>query len=462
MDIININYISPMSTYKFDSNNNKYYLVHMGLYSIHKIDLPSNINNINQQIRAYSINKAIKTENHFAYPTQDLMVFEHNIHKNIIKLLFVAKLDLVKYDYGNLIELTMRQPSKVLGNFRSSTYTNDYDFMNEQFFNYESFEPENDKCMLFLMKVHDLKNRNIVEKSNITPQISDRLLFNRYHNTIIKEQPVLQIDNLCKSNRTEDYLTLMKHYNIDVNRYTKTDLLTFRELFLRPINPKFRPLVSQYYFNNLINAPADGRVKAFNINNEFRLRIMNCDYSLSDIIGVSFTLNTGSGMMTRLTPGDYQRVSMPYPGYLTEIAIVGNYTSLKFESTYFMPPSVKEREYISVLYGNNVSMSRNFPELVEVQPRIKLIFYVILFGKDVILTNKKLLEIARKNLRIQIPYEDIWFEKGEEVGGFNCCQGHVLFITNRPIDFTNDIRYHTMDKNIECYIKNKDIFGLLL
>lgn len=464
MDIININYISPMSTYKFDTINNKYYLVHMGLHSIHKIDLPSNINNINQQIRAFSINKAIKTENHLAYPTQDLMVFEHNINKNIIKLLFVAKLDLVKYDYGNLIEITMKQPSKVFGNFRSSSYSNDYDFMNEQFFNYESFEPEDNKCILFLIKVHDMKNsnKNIVEKLNITLQTSDKLLFNRYHNTIIKEQPVLQIDTLCKSNRPEDYLILMKHYNIDVNRYTKTNLFTFRELFLRQINLKFRPLVSQYYFNNLINAPADGRVKAFNINSEFRLKIMNCDYSLSDIIGVSFTLNNGSGMMTRLTPGDYQRASMPYPGYLTEISIASNYTSLKFESTYFMPPSVKEREYISVLYGHNVSMSRDFPELVEVQPRIKLIFYVILFGKDVILTNKKLLEISRRNIRIGIPYETILLEKGEEIGGFNCCQGHVLFITNRPIDFTNDIRYYTMNKNIECYIKNKDIFGLLL
>lgn len=449
-----------MSTYKFDNNNNKYYLVYVSLYSIHKIEL-SKLDNINQQLRAININKSIETTNHIDYPTQDVMLFEHNVNNSIIKLLFSGKVELINYDYNENVQIKMHQPSKVLNNFRNSKYIDDSSFMNEQFYNYETVESENEKCILFLTKSR-VKTGILIDHSLIPLKNSDKLLFNRYHNTIIKEQPELTINNLCQSNKTEDYITLMKHYNIDINKYNKTNFLTFRELFLRQINPKFRPLVSQYYFNNLINAPSDGRVTSFNINKDSKLKIMDQDYLLNEIIGVSFSLNSGSGMLTRLTPGDYQRVSMPYFGYLTEIISTNNYVSLKFENTYFMPPSVSEREYISVLYGHNVNMSRNFPELVDVQPKIKLIFYLVLIGNDIALSNNKLLKIQVKNTRIKIPYENMWFEKGEEVGGFNCCNGHVLFITNRQIDFTNDIRYHSMDKHIECYIKNKDIFGLLL
>lgn len=453
MDIININYISPIGNYKFDNKLNNYYLVHVGIDKIHKILLP-NLDNINQQCRAFAIDRAIKITNHYAYPTQSFLIFEHNIKENIIKLLFVAKFDPVKYDYFGIIELTLRQPSKVLGDYRMSNYVSDKSFIYEQFFNYESFEPQvENKCILFMSKLHKTQKK-ITEPTIIKLDSSDRLIFNRYHNALIKEilPSPIPLNDLCLSNTQDDYIKLVGHYNIDVNRYNKTNLSTFKELFLRPINPTFRPLVSQYYFNNLINAPADGRVKAFDVKDS--------PYPLNEIIQVPFALNEGSGMMTRLTPGDYQRVSMPYPGYLTEVLVLPAYTALKFESTYFMPPSVEEREYISVLYGHRVSMSREFPELVDVQPRIKLIFYVILFGKNVVLTNVKLID-TQKVCKTKIPYEKVWFEKGEEIGGFNCCHGNVMFITNRPIDFTNDIRYWSSE-NMECYIRNKDIFGLLL
>jgi len=429
MDIININYISPKSQYVFDNKLNHYYLVFLSK-EIHKIILPE-LTNIDQKLRAISINKRFKTSNQ----TQSIRVFEHNIKSNMFKLLFVGSIDLLQYDYNNIIKVELYRPSFVLGNFRTGLNVTD-----EQFFNYETIL-DKEKCILFMTKLHKANS------DFIKPEIInlEKPIFNRYHNTFMKEIEPKKLEDF------NDYDSFVKHYNIDINRYSKTNLTTFKELFLRKINPTFRPLVTQVYFNNLINAPCDGRVRAFEINKDLRIKLMDNLYSLNEIIKVPFVLNQGSGLISRLTFADYQRVSMPYSGYLTEINVLPNYTSFKFESTFFMPPSVSERDYASVLVGHHVNDSKEFPELVEPQPKIKLIFYVILFGSQIVVTNDKIL---RKS-------DNMWFEIGEEIGGFHFCSGHVLFITNRPTDFTNDIKNYSK-KNIECYIKNKDLIGILL
>lgn len=461
MDILNIDFISPIGNYKFDNKENNYYLVHIGIDTIHKILLP-NLDNIDSQVRAYAINKAIKITNHYAYPEQSLLIFEHNVKQNIIKLLFVSKFNPEKYDYFGTIEIIMKMPSRVLNELRFSSFEDDKSFVKEQFFNYETFDKSDNKCVLFLTKSKNPKNNyKIVNQTQI--KLDKNYVFNRYHNTLMKEIEPINLSNLCQSNLENDYKKLVKHYSIDVNRYNPTNLNTFKELFLRQINQKFRPLTSQYYFNNLLNSPVDGRTTSFSVKSS--------PYPLNEIIQVPFELKTGSGILTRITPGDYQRVHMPYQGFLTEIISLSSYTSLKFENTYFMPPSVEEREYISVLFGHRVNMSREYPELIKVQPRIKLIFYVVLLGKDVVLLNQKLINICKSN-KVQIPYEKIWFERGEEIGSFNCSKleeekesftfnNNVLFFTNRDIDFTNDVRYFSSEK-IESYIKSKDIFGMLL
>lgn len=487
MNIIEFNYISPMSTYVFDNKRNHYYLVHISSHNknnvtIHKI-LLSDLRNINKEVRAMAINKAVTTSNNFEYPTQSLLIFEHNILTNILKLLFVGNLNLIETDFNNMINLTMKQPSKVVGDFRSGKYIDDTSFLSEQFFNYETFESDDsEKCMLFITK---LKKTNMeIIKSYVCKfdRLDSKYIFNRYHNNVVKEQQLIDITKLCENNTITDYMTLLKNYNIDVNKYNPNNLSnkTFRALYLRKINSKFRPLKFNQYINNLITCPVDGRISAFHINPDIKFKLGNLQYTLNDIIKKPFPINEGSGYVARMTPSDYQRVSMPYAGYLTEASIFGGaepyYISLKFESTYFMPPDVHERDYRSVLLGHNDLMSKEFPELVDVQPRIKLIFYVILIGsleqESVVFTNHKLLKLKNKiklNTTIKINNQ-LWLEQGEEIAGFNCLNNStVLFITNRPMDFTSDIKYHSklenndnLGKKIECYIKCKDVVGILL
>lgn len=495
MNIIEFNYISPTSTYIFNNKLNNYYLIHISSHLknsviINKVLLP-NLKNIDAEVRAMAINKAVVTSNSFEYPTQSILLFEHTVISNTLKLLFAGDLNLMELDFNKVVTVILKQPSKVLGQFRSGKYdTSDTSFLSEQFFNYETFEPDEEKCILFLTKVK--KSTKDLEKSYMCnfDKLSSKFIFNRYCNNVIKEQPLIDISLLCNSNKLDDYITLIKDYNIDVNRYNSAlKNKSFKSLCLRKINPNFRPLKFNPYINNLLCSPADGRISAFHINPALKFKLGLTDYTLNDIIRKPFFLNEGSGFIVRMTPADYQRVNMPYAGYLTEASILQAdsvvnpyYICLKFESTYFMPSDIHEREYISVLYGNNISMSRTDPTLVDVQPKIKLIFYVILIGgvsqDSVIFTNHKLLKLKNKvklNTTILI-HDRLWLEQGEEIACFNCnTTNTVLFITNRPIDFTSDIKYYSkllsnddnssnnkLEKKIECYLKSKDIVGILL
>jgi hypothetical protein len=496
MDIVEFNYISPTSTYDFNNKINNYYLVHVSSHNrinaiIHKILLPD-LKNIDNVSRAFAINKAVTTANNFEYPTQSLSLFERNVSTNRLTLLFSEKINLMDMDFRELQTITLKQPSKVAKKYRSIKYTDDSSFLAEQFFNYESSETKTEKCIIFLTKFKQLRKsitlvNPYIYSLNKEHNKSSKAIYNRYHSNIIKEMPVVAISGLCSSNRMSDYLKMIQIYNIDVNRYVANrNAKTFRSLVLRKMNNNFRPLKINPYINNLVSCPADGRVSAFHINSNLKFKLGNVPYSLDAIIRKPYKLNEGSGFIVRMTPADYQRVSMPYSGYLTEASIFHSlntpyYICLKFESTYFMPTDVHEREYISVLYGNNIQMSRAHPDLVEKQPKIKLIFYVIMIGNSstdsVVFMNRKLLQMKNNielNSTIKIN-KKLWLEQGEEVAGFNCTtSSNVLFISNRLMDFTSDIKYYSkledtqdsqdiqLEKKVESYIKTNDIVGILL
>ena len=145
---------------------------------------------------------------------------------------------------------------------------------------------------------------------------------------------------------------------------------------MRQINLKqFRPLKYDPYINNLISSPTDGRVYGFNIEKTTNFKINNDKYHFRNLVTKPYELLNGSGFINRLTFSDYQRIYIPYSGFLKEIGIHNldskQYCiSLRFESTYFMPPSVHEREYVSVIYGHATQMAPIYPELMDVQPKI--------------------------------------------------------------------------------------------
>lgn len=474
-DIIEINYISPKSDIKFDNKMNDYYIVltasgiENNIY-VNKIKL-NEIQNISETLRAIAVNKAILI-NKLQHPIINMRIFSYHISDSIISLLFAGSFDLNLLEYNSIQIVKLFTPSKVVGEFRSTTFVNDASLLEEKFYNYESFINHN-VCMAFITKLHRKNSELPVNKTieiNIDKE-KEKYIYNRYHQTIIKEQKLFPIKQYCDSNKPEDYLKFLKEYAIDVNRYNEKSLDTFKSMFMRKIKSNYRKLKYDPFLNSILSAPVDGRFIGFHINGSTQFNLDGKKYHYKDLVLKPYQLLNGSGFLARTLPNDYQRVHMPYSGYLTEIGILKNNSyimSLRFESNYFMPPDVHEREYKSVLYGHNVQLSRAWPELVDVQPDTSLVFYLVIIGNNdsssLNFTNKKLQgmkdKIKPNTLYKPMPH---WFDKAEELLTFNCdLVGHTIFLINRKIDFTSDIKKNSDSQNkLYTYVKLKDVLGVI-
>lgn len=478
-EVIEINYISPISDYVFDKIK-KYYLIiingdKMDTVIINKLII-QDINNVTDTNRAFYIGKCIqlysscdnrKNKSQSSYYITKL--FEHDMATNKIKLLFTGNLNVDELEYNSIKVSYLGIPSKVVGSARIGNYNNDASFLEEQFFNYETITEK--KCMLFISK-RQKSTKPIIKpfcfKFEKSPDI---YVYDRYNKTVIREQNFIGLDNFCNSNTFNDYVKFIKSYSIDVNRYINKKKDTFKSMFMRKINPQFRLLSYNPYSNNIICSPVDGRIIGFDINKDTKFNFYGIPYHYTNFVGTDAqNILNASGFMNRMTPYDYQRINVPYSAYLTEISISNKYITLKFESDYFMPPDVYEREYISVVYGHNIQMSRGYPELVEVQPKTKLLYYLVLFSNklndSIVFTNNNLINIGQ-SLKVNTSSKmKIWLEGGEELGVFNCCLGSTLILLNRPIIFTSDIDFYSgpgdgLNNKIECFIRTKDMIGLI-
>lgn len=425
MEFVEVKYISPSSNYNFSTVNTKYYMIITcsapnGNIYFNKIEL-NQINNITEMVKGYNVGKYIgvpKVGGLFF----TIKIFAHNLIDNSISLLFSGNVEVESMEYHNIKALVLYEPSGILDYRRKIVYHNDIDFINEIFYNYETMN-KNNVCVVFLTK--SIGSVEII-KAAIYDSIKSAGIFvyNRYNTNIVKEIP-----QSYEVIQRGDYYNFVKWYGIDVNRYNKVEMpISFSSLVMRRINiEEFRKQKFAPYLNGLVCAASDGRTKIYN----------------------------NTSFVTRLTGSDYPYVMMPYEGIMIEkskgIMSNGNhFVVMKFVNNYYMPPSVQEREYISVLLGHRINNSKLYPELLVPQPDITLLFTIIMIG------NKDPQSVATVDY---VPNSDI--PQGTEIGSFNLCFGTVYCVFNRELNWGKDlIEYSGID--MECYIHTRDIIGVLL
>jgi hypothetical protein len=312
------------------------------------------------------------------------------------------------------------------------------------------------------------------------------------------------ISEYCiKSKSFDEYA---KEYYIDKDMYESSDIY-FNTQSKKDMHGKFigkklkydqRPLIIDPYLNNKIVSPVDGRIRGFHINTTSRLIIYNKIHKIQNLVLRPSEILGGSGFLARMCPQDYQGIFVPYSGYLTHIGIFGSnkkqkslekipfMLTLRLISHYFMPPDVHERDYASVIYGNYIHRgvgvgagTRWWPELLDVQPKTKLVYYLTVMGStlqsSVDFSSPKLI-----NLKNTLKFNQfnkinlMWLEQGEEIIHAFCGAGTVIFLTNRPIDFDLDIKHYSLLNNkkqdirytlkapIDTYVKARDIMGAIL
>jgi len=319
VEVLEINYISPISNYKFDLKDNKYYLVFVNTSSngviITKLDL-LDINNISDSVRAYAIQQGVaRTTPVNEKLWYSIRLFQHHIKTNKIVLLFANELDLDQLPFNAIQEMPLFTPSTVVGQLRSVIYVDETSFLAEEFYNYESYVPKN-KCLLFVNRKTQSKMKNnnqLLIKYNNSDEV---YVYDRYHHNIIKEQKGDDIQLYCSNNTFNDYVKFIKKYSIDVNKYLDKKPDTFKSMLMRKINPQYRIKMGDPLRNNIINAPTDGRITTFKTHRKSIINIRNKSFRLDQLTqNPSEVIN---GFYSRLTPGDYPRIAMPYQGYLTD------------------------------------------------------------------------------------------------------------------------------------------------
>ncbi len=451
-------FISPISDYKFNKSSYNYYLVitNMGASSsnndkivVNKIHL-KNIDNINETIRSYFISRSIKL-----YPSDkvsyNINLFEHNKSSNIITLLFSGAININKTESNHKAYILL---NRVFDSNVSTEYKDTSSFLNEKFFNIETvirdtIKNEKNCCLLFFSKSFRTNNRIIVPE--IVDGSNKEYIYFRYANTLIKE------------------IVFNKALPLYIDR---------------PI--KYHP-----YKNNLITATTDGRLRGFEIESDLTFKIYNKQIRLQNLVDAKAVsqLLGGSGYLSRVLLQDHKSVHMPYSGYLKQVGIFnrGDYTftGLKFDSDYFIPPDVHERDYASVILGNytysgvGVGAGTRPPgncfacdDFIKPQPNTRLIFTVILINHNNsrVLTNPKLMNFLKncpKNKYATVVPKPIWMQQGEKIGELTndkTYPSYTITMFNRRIEFTSDIMHYSIDTDNKknCLIRLNDMVGLLI
>jgi len=518
MRLLELKYLSPISNFNFNIKDHQIILVLTTTTKDNKVFIyKARINvldNITKSVRAFPIGLSIQIPSPLIYPNFCVSLYSYNKITKKLFLMFHGQINIDKVEYGNKSYIKLYTPPPIRGKVRHTIFKNNLNFLDEPLYNFEDVKT-NSYCTLF----YDLVKRRVSEFNLVKPVIAqidnydnNTYIFNRYHNMITKEYyPPLIEDTIkyvqedtgskmlhkkhfihqvkflmdyIKGNK--DYHDLVKDYQLDETPYYKLSEYK-RDHFRRKIISTYRQDKVDPYLNNIIISPLDCRVRGFRITPNLNFVLYNSKMKMVDLIKKHYELKNGSGFYCRTNPQDYNRFVVPYQAYLTEIAVIGNPLKkgvvdidesvvdepfimvLKFESNYFVPPTVKEREYISVIYGNNINVSRGYPDLVNPQPETKLIYYLILVGpvfhNSIALSNTKLLNmenIIKMNHNNKI--KDTWFAQGEELGFFEYKSGSIIMLCNRPINFTEDIThysglYPSIRRPIETYVHAKDVIG---
>ena len=392
MPHLEINYISPISG---SLNNDTCYLVILkcdGMNELINCVEINGLNNVTNKLRAYYIGKYIDGgEGKFS-----VRLFRKRGGK--IELMYVGEFEMID-EIGTVRAIMMYGVGNIL---RNGIHWNDETFLSEQYFNYEIVEKEN-KCALFVREM----SKCMLDKMDSSVIDGKGLIYNRYYGNFMKEFGGRYVGN--------DYDDYVKKYCIDVRKYVERDKGNFRDMFVRKIKDELRIGMSNDHNNNMVVSPCDSRVSIIK-----------------------------GGFKCRTILSDYPRVCVPYQGYLIDVVKKEGYISFNFVNDYFIPSHVEEREYISVVLGHNINVSRGYPELVDVQPNTLLNYSLIVKGKSIVVINKK-----KKKL---------WFEQGEEMCVFDSCVGDVYVVFNRPFRYSADVGKYC-SKGIECYVRFNDNIG---
>lgn len=480
--ILQLSYLSPISKYDFDNKKYRYLLV---LFNVNK-----NVMNINYVIIknmrygkdiAFILNKLL-ISNREESTIYQIRFYAHNLENNNISAIFSGEMNtnILAIDKISVVSLYKIAKPKSIKFSDVTTFMNEI-FINETFINTKC---TSDKLLLFV-KLFYRPNNMTPENLKLVPikiNVHNNLLFvyDRYKQTFFKEYEPEYFKQITSSHTYKK--NILKNLKMRYYLAQHEKIYANKNNISHTLDP---------YKNNIVTAPIDARYTVFNTKgNKLTFTFIDEIINIQDLGINPNNIGNGSGYIGRVTPLDNKNIYMPYNGYLKEISINTSdklvkgtdqqmYTTvMRFESKYFVPPKVGDRDLLALINGNFMNPGTGigpgnsaYPQMLGRYDDYTVVFYLVIitYNKDensIKFKNEKFMNIS-DDLIINESFKTkaTWFDLNENIGRIMSNIGYVLVLFNREIKFEDDIGYYSNifdNKNaLENYVKSRDTIGYL-
>lgn len=161
------------------------------------------------------------------------------------------------------------------------------------------------------MSIKDYEAKDIPNKENIGITFLYKNTIGRFFLNFLIKRPISQIFGFLVNTSISRFFikSFIKKNHINMDDYKAVKYKSFNDFFIREIKEDSR-IFSKV--DSVLSSPCDGKLTAYNIDENSVFEIKNSTYSLEDLLedrNLARKYNNGVCLIFRLTPDDYHRYS---------------------------------------------------------------------------------------------------------------------------------------------------------
>ena len=226
-------------------------------------------------------------------------------------------------------------------------------------------------------------------------------------------------------------------YGVDMGEALEADprrYRSFNDFFTRALQPGARPVNPE---TNAIVCPADGVLsQAGDIVDGYLFQAKGHDYALLELLGGDMAwsrrFEAGSFATIYLSPKDYHRVHMPYPGTLKKmIHVPGRLFSVNDTTTRRVPGLFARNERVICLFETDLG-----PMAVILVGAIFVASIETVWAGVITPVSR---QVSRWNYPPDQPEEPIQLDKGDELGRFNMGSTVILLFGKDRVEWLEQL-----------------------
>lgn len=222
----------------------------------------------------------------------------------------------------------------------------------------------------------------------------------------------------------------VKRYSVDMSLAAEENPLAyhcFNDFFTRALKPGVRPIDAD---SNSIVCPADGAISQLgNINDGKIFQAKGQDYTTLELLGgdeaLAAEFSGGNFATVYLSPRDYHRVHIPYAGKLRSmVSVPGELFSVNTVTAENVPRLFARNERAVAIFDTDIGPMA-----------VILVGAMIVAGIETVWDGQIAPFASREIATSNYPYQNIYLNKGEEMGRFKLGSTAIILFAQNKIQW---------------------------